>query len=79
VRIRPVNEAAGDDVAAVVARIEAKAKQADIAGAITELRKLPEPARARAAAWLNRAEARQAAVAAAQRVENSALTALANP
>ncbi len=79
VRIRPVNEAAGDDVAAVVARIEAKAKQADIAGAITELRKLPEPVRARAAAWLNKAEARQAAVAAAQRVENSALAALANP
>lgn len=80
VRIRPVNGAAGgDDVTAVVARIEANAKQADIAGAATELRKLPEPARARAAAWLNKAEARQAAVAAAQRVENSALAALANP
>ena len=63
----------------MVARIEAKAKQADIAGAMTELRKLPETVRARAAAWLNKAEARQAAVAAAQRVENSALAALANP
>jgi hypothetical protein len=80
VRIRPVNGAAGgDDVAAVVARIEANAKQADIAGAVMELRKLPEPARVRAAAWLNKAEARQAAVAAVQRVENSALAALANP
>ena len=80
VRIRPVNGAArGDDVAAVVARIEANAKQADIAGAVMELRKLPEPARTRAAAWLNKAEAREAAVAAVQRVENSALAALANP
>ena len=80
VRVRPVNgAAAGDDVAAVVARIEAKAKQGDIAGALTELRKLPESVRARAAAWVKKAEARQAAIAAAQRVEDSALAALANP
>jgi hypothetical protein len=80
VRVRPVNGAvAGDDVAAVVARIEAKARQGDIAGALAELRKLPETVRARAAAWVKKAEARQAAIAAAQRVEDSALAALANP
>lgn len=80
VRVRPVNEVvAGDDVTAVVARIEAKAKQADLAAALTELHKLPESARAPAAAWMKKAEGREAAVAAAQRTENAALAALANP
>ena len=80
VRVRPVNEVvAGDDVTAVVARIEAKAKQADLAAALTELHRLPESARAPAAAWIKKAEGREAAVAAAQRTENAALAALANP
>jgi hypothetical protein len=79
VRIRPVKEAAGDDTAAIVARAEAKAKQADIPGALAELSKLPESARGPAAAWIKKAEGRQAAVAAAQRIENAALAALANP
>ncbi len=80
VRVRPVNEVvAGDDVTAVVARIEAKAKQADLAAALTELHKLPKSARAPAAAWMKKAEGREAAVAAAQRTENAALAALANP
>jgi hypothetical protein len=79
VRIRPVKEAAGDDTAAIVARAEAKAKQADIPGALAELSKLPESARAPGAAWIKKAEGRQAAVAAAQRIENAALAALANP
>ncbi len=79
VRVRPVSAVAGDDVTAVVARIEVKAKQADLAAALTELRKLPESARAPAAAWMKKAEGREAAVAAAQRTENAALAALANP
>jgi hypothetical protein len=79
VRVRPVNETAGDDVAAVVASAEAKAKQADLTAALTELRKLPESARAPAAAWMKKAEGREAAVAAAQRIEIAALAALANP
>jgi hypothetical protein len=78
VRIRPAGGAAGEDFGAVVDRIEAKAKQGDIAGALAELRKLPDAARAPAAAWINKAEARQAAVAAAQRIETSALAALSN-
>jgi hypothetical protein len=35
--------------------------------------------RAPAAAWIKKAEGRQAAVAAAQNIENAALAALANP
>jgi len=79
VHIRPVNEAAGTDTAAIVARAEAKAKRSDIPGALAELGKLPEPVRAPAAAWIKKAEGRQAAVAAAQNIENAALAALANP
>jgi hypothetical protein len=79
VHIRPVNEAAGTDTTAIVARAEAKAKRADIPGALAELGKLPEPVRAPAAAWIKKAEGRQAAVAAAQNIENAALAALANP
>ncbi|MFZ1885937.1 MAG: hypothetical protein WAU53_20620 [Rhodoplanes sp.] len=79
VHIRPVNEAAGTDTAAIVARAEAKAKRADIPGALAELGKLPEPVRAPAAAWIKKAEGRQAAIAAAQNIENAALAALANP
>lgn len=80
VRIRPVNEAAGgDDSSAVVARAEAKAEHADIAGVLAELGKLPDSARGAAAEWMKKAEAREAAVAAAQRIENAALAALAKP
>lgn len=80
VRVRPVNEAAGgDDTSAVVARAEAKAEHADIAGVLAELGKLPDSARGAAAEWMKKAEAREAAVAAAQRIENAALAALAKP
>src|SRR5262249_41982106 len=40
VRIRPVDAVPGDDPAAVLARIEIRAKEADIAGTLAELAKL---------------------------------------
>ncbi len=80
VRFRPVGGAPGQDVVAVVSRIEAKAKRADIAGALAEIRELPETARAPAEPWIKKAEARAAAIAAAQNLEAAALAALAaNP
>jgi hypothetical protein len=79
VRVRPATEAQGKDLSAVVSRIEAKAKQGDLAGALGELRALPETARALAEPWIKKAEAREAAVAAARRAEAAALAALANP
>lgn len=78
VRIRPVNETPGEDALATIARIEARAKQGDIAGALAAIAKLPESARAPAAPWIRKAEAREAAIAAVQRVESAALAALAN-
>ena len=41
VRIRPIEETSGNDPLAIVARIEIRAAQADIAGALAELAKLP--------------------------------------
>ena len=76
VRIRPVEEIAGSDPAAVVARIEVRAAQADVAGALAELAKLPEAARAPAAAWIKTAQARGAAVDQARRIAADALAGL---
>jgi hypothetical protein len=76
VRIRPLEETAGSDPAAVVARIETKAAQADIAGALAELAKLPEPARAPAATWIKKAEMRIAALDSARRLAADALAGL---
>jgi hypothetical protein len=46
VRIRPINEAPGDDPATVIARAEAKAAHGDLSGAVAEL-KLSQPRCAR--------------------------------
>ena len=77
VRVRPAGDVAGDDPASVSARIETRADHADIRGALAELAKLPADARAPAAAWIKKAEARNAALAAARTVSQAALGALA--
>jgi hypothetical protein len=50
--------------------------QADLPGALTELAKLPAPARAAAQAWIAKAQARLAAVAASRRFAAEAFAAL---
>jgi hypothetical protein len=77
VRVRPVEEVPGDEPAAVVARIEVRAAQLDLAGALAELAKLPPPLRAPAQAWIAKAQAREAAVDAAQKFAADAVAALA--
>jgi hypothetical protein len=76
VRIKPVNAPPGNDASAVLARIEIAAAHADIAGALADLGKLPEPARALAQAWIARTQARQAALAAARSLASDAAHAL---
>jgi hypothetical protein len=76
VRIRPLDEPPGDDPAAVLTRIEQRALQADLPGALAELAKLPAPARAAAQAWIAKAQARLAAVAASRRFATDAFAAL---
>jgi hypothetical protein len=79
VRIRPVEEAPGDEPSTVVARAELKATRGDIAGALADIERLPEPVRAPAAAWIEAAKARIAAIDAAKKLSANALEALARP
>jgi hypothetical protein len=65
VRIRPVNAPAGDETSAVLARLDIDVAHADINGALADLGKLGDKARAPAQDWIARAHARQAAIAAA--------------
>lgn len=68
VRIRPVDAPAGDDSAAVLARLDIDAAHADIAAALADLGKLTEAQRAPAQGWIVKAKARQAAAAAARQI-----------
>jgi hypothetical protein len=76
VRIRPVGAAPGDDTAAVLARVEARAAQGDVAGALAELGKLPPSVRAPAQAWIGKAEARAKALEASRKLAADAIAAL---
>lgn len=76
VRIRPINAAPGDDPAAILARAEAKAPR-DLAGALAEVKRLPEAARAPAQGWMSRAEQQVAAVTAARGLAEAAVAVLA--
>jgi hypothetical protein len=79
VRVTPVDAPAGDDSLSVAARIGADAARADIAAALADIAKLPESARSLTAAWVRKAEARNAAVAASRQLAASALAALGKP
>ena len=76
VRVRPTDEVAGSDAAAIASRVETKAAQEDIAGAQAELAKLSTTARAPAEAWLKQAQARTAALDAGRRLAADALAGL---
>jgi hypothetical protein len=65
VRVRPIAQQPGDEPPAILGRLDAKAAQGDIAGALAEAAKLPATVRAPLEPWIRRAEARNAALAAA--------------
>ncbi|MPZ38884.1 MAG: hypothetical protein GEU95_12630 [Rhizobiales bacterium] len=79
VRVRPIHEATGDDPEAVVRRIEMRAEQRDLTAAMTEIAKLPEPARALTKEWAAKVEARNAAIDASRRFSTDALASLGKP
>lgn len=76
VRIRPVDAPAGDDASAVLARVEIEAAHAAIDDALTDLGKLDAAARAPAQDWIKKAQARQAALAAARQFASETTHAL---
>jgi hypothetical protein len=76
IRIRRVDEPAGSDVGAIVARAEAKVARGDVAGAASELAQLPPDVRAPAEAWIKRVQARSAAIDASHRLAADAMSGL---
>jgi hypothetical protein len=76
VHIRPVGDVSGEEPQHRVARAEARTARGDIQGALEELEKLPEPMRARAQAWMDKAKMRDAALAASRTLAAGALVAI---
>jgi|HubBroStandDraft_4_1064222.scaffolds.fasta_scaffold16571_2 hypothetical protein len=77
--ITPVDAPPGDDPASVVTRIDVDAAHADIAAALADIAKLPDAAKPLAAAWVEKAQARDAAIAASRKLAADALAALSRP
>ena len=72
-------DAVGNDRGAVVARVTAAALRNDVAEARRELNTLPSADRAAAQAWIDKVDARDAALAASRQFAADAITALAKP
>jgi hypothetical protein len=79
VRVTPAGAPAGNDPAAVLARIRFDAAHGDIAAALAAIDALPDSAKSLAAAWGKKAAACEAALAASRQIASDALTALAKP
>ena len=79
VRVSPVDAPPGDDSGAIIARIDVDARRSNIAAALAEIARLPDAARSLAGAWVKKAEAREAAIAASRRIAADALAALSKP
>jgi hypothetical protein len=73
------NDGVGNDRGAVVARVTASALRNDFAEARRELKALAPADRAAAQAWLDKADARDAALAASRQFASEAMAALAKP
>jgi hypothetical protein len=67
---------ASDDASSAIARLHAEAARGDIGAALADIPRLPEAARALAASWVKKAEAREQAIAASNRIAADALAAL---
>ena len=78
VRVTPVGVPAGDDPASVIARLNSDAARADIAAALADIGRLPDAAKALAEPWVQKARAREAAIAASRTVAADALAGLGN-
>lgn len=76
VRIRPVDAPPGDDASAVLARVEIEAANAAVDDALIDLGKLDAATRAPAQDWIRKAQARQAALAAARQFASETTHAL---
>ena len=76
VRIRPVDAPPSDDPLAVLSRIENDVAKSDVAAALADLGKLPNPIRAPAQGWISKAQAREDALKAARQYAADAARAI---
>jgi hypothetical protein len=76
IQITPVDAPEGDDPQSVAARINASAARGDINAALADIAKLPEAAKSIVAAWVQKVQARNAALAASRQLAANALAAL---
>lgn len=79
VRVRPVDDTARDDTAALATQIETAARRGDLAEAIRLIAKLPEAARGETSSFLDGVKAREAALTASRQFAADALAALDKP
>jgi hypothetical protein len=79
VRIERTDAIAGNDRSAIVARVTAAALRNDIVEARRELKTLAPADRAVAQSWIDKADARDAALSASRQFAADAMTALAKP
>jgi len=77
IRIRPLSEAPGDDPATVIGRADVKATHGDLAGARADVVSLPPAVQAPAQGWIARVDARDAALATARSLAETAIGTLA--
>ena len=73
VKVRPIGDVEGDDVGAIVARLEAAVRAGDYDRAVSEYESLPEPAQQAGADFIADVKARQTADALVERALSGAL------
>jgi hypothetical protein len=73
VKVRPIGDVEGDDVGAIVARLEAAVRVGDYDRAVSEYENLPEPAQQAGADFIADVKARQTADALVERALSGAL------
>ncbi len=79
VRVSPIEAPPGNDPSAIIARADADAAHGDIAAALAEISRLSDAARSLADGWVQKTQARQAAIAASRKIAAGALAALGTP
>ncbi len=79
VRFTPIDAPAGDDPRSVATRISIEASHDNIDAALADIAKLPDPAKAVVASWVQKAQARNAAIATSRQLTINALAALSKP
>jgi hypothetical protein len=78
VRVTPIDAPPSNEPSAIIARLSADAERGDIADAVTQIARLPQATQTLAAPWVQKVNARNAAIAASRRIAADALAALSN-